>query len=144
MQYFSKNSNNPEELKLFHVLRNAQQRQKDIKPLKVIIPVIKIKDKDREWLEQEPKNYTFDGEDEFVKLVQQLLQVADDLKEDRKGGNDEADDDAVELAFEELTELIENAPQNTLTLCRMGGMTMILTIIWRYPGDIGKQKACIF
>ena len=52
------------------------------------------------------------------------------------------DEDQILENLNSITELIENAPQNNINLCRMGGMTPILELICAHESDEVRKAAC--
>jgi len=53
----------------------------------------------------------------------------DDRKCDKAQQEDGPLDKEFEENMEEINEMLENAPANTLTLCRMGGMSAIMSLL---------------
>ena len=62
------------------------------------------------------------------------------LSEEEKEAAELWDEQVVEI-FAEISELIESGPQNTMSLCRMGGMRPLIAILCFHENLSARKSA---
>ena len=95
---------------------------------------------DSQWIQTQINSVKFDDTDALKQAVEQLRKQSQEVKRrmyDWIRGGPEEDLKTGELAqlLQEVEGLVEDNAQNSMNLCRMGGMTVLLELMVSHEND---------